>query len=411
MASFAEREKQNARRQQMLQALISQAAGENPTGQMVSGHYVNQSLGQSLLPAIKILAGNYALGNAEKDAEMLRQEKVQAMSDALAKSSAETPTEDRIKQFMQSDIPELQAMGMKLFESTVAPSKPEKFGNPTQMRDKEGKLVNVLIGDRGTIKPVEGYDPYTKLEVSRGEVYDPTQVKPGQRIGAPYQAAQTNVNVVMPGQEVDPDYVSFVKQMGKEDATAYRELESQVSTYDNIDQYLGQQKTLLESGATTGGFAPTLATFNNALQTLGVSLSPALENTKLMTNRESAMKAGLLQGPGAARLTDKDMAVFGDAIEIAKQGNPQKAIEIMQNWNNNQRRMNRLQRQRIEKKYPKAPFVKEGAEGTDQPLEVPSVPGVDTGASAVQTPSVGQEMDGYIFTGGNPSDPKSWRKK
>lgn len=75
---------------------------------------------------------------------------------------------EAIVQAMTSRMPEMQALG-KAGMTSLAKQEAEKFGHtPVMMKGPNDKMVSVLMGDRGTVKPVEGFDPAIKKEATAG---------------------------------------------------------------------------------------------------------------------------------------------------------------------------------------------------------------------------------------------------
>lgn len=97
---------------------------------------------------------------------------------------------------MASQFPELQAIGKSDFAG-LNKQPEEKFGHePRLVMGPDGKPMNVLIGDRGTIRPMTGYQPAVKKEATAGgQVWDPYS---GQKTGyvgeqfGPVEAKGTN---------------------------------------------------------------------------------------------------------------------------------------------------------------------------------------------------------------------------
>ena len=177
------------RKRKMAEALISQFSTPQQ-GQMVSGHYVAPNAVQSLLgPALGMMAGQ-KLGegfDAEQKGlgERYRSELSQGlegyfktregnpspvmddaqagalMNDDQAPNLEPVPGDPRRAAVgaLTSQFPELQALGKQDFAAMGKPND-ETFGtSPAHLQDPTGKLVAALIGNKGTVRPLNGYAP------------------------------------------------------------------------------------------------------------------------------------------------------------------------------------------------------------------------------------------------------------
>lgn len=177
------------RKRKMAEALVSQFSTPKQ-GQMVSGHFVAPNALQSLLgPALGMIAGQ-KLGDdfdtQQKDlGGKYRQELAQGLSGYFkTREGAPSPVMDDAQagalmnedqapnlepvpgdprraavEALTSQFPELQSLG-KQDLAGMGKTNDEVFGtSPAQLQDPTGKLIAALIGNKGTVRPLNGYTP------------------------------------------------------------------------------------------------------------------------------------------------------------------------------------------------------------------------------------------------------------
>lgn len=210
---------------------------------------------------------------------------------------------------MASQFPELQAIGKADFAS-LGKGSGEKFsGGPQMMRGPDGKPIQVLIGDQGTVKPITGYTPAIERKVTAGgHLYDPyggtregfvgsqfDKPRPGpggtllqndtttgqttQIVGRP--PVGTTVNVNAPGQKVGMEelakkYAANVSEMGQT-AQASRKL---IGALDQLGK-------LTDTGTFTGPLADPAVWLNRLAGSAGV----AIDKNKLSNSEAYASVA------------------------------------------------------------------------------------------------------------------------
>jgi len=89
---------------------------------------------------------------------------------------------------MTSRFPEMQKVGAVGMANMGKPSE-ETFGQPQLVRGADGSMQNVLVGNRGTVKPMQGYSPAIKQEATAGgNLFDPYAGSKTGFVGSTYGA-------------------------------------------------------------------------------------------------------------------------------------------------------------------------------------------------------------------------------
>ena len=203
------------------------------------------------------------------------------------------------KHMMNKNTEEARALAQR-YSNTAAAD--EKFGHtPVKMKGENGELVDVLVGDRGTIKRIDGFAPAVKQEATAGgQLYDPYAGKAGTWLGEKFG----------PNVKVNGEVVQYDQRSGKAHQVANRPANVQVSNLNQaqkagLSEYfknaagqvdamgkvaessqgllasLGTLRELHNAGINsniTSGAATTLA---NLAQAAGIKVDPAqLANTE-----------------------------------------------------------------------------------------------------------------------------------
>lgn len=207
-----------------------------------------------------------------------------------------------------SNIPEVQAMGMKGFEADL---KPEKF-NVEKMRDPEtGKLVNVKVGDRGTIKPVDGYEPATKVDTVYGKAFDPYNTAPGTQVASPPDRS-TRVNITnVSGAQQSAYGKELGKQLAAQDVERINSLDQNYQTRDFLDRI-----EALSKNAVLGGLSPMAVFVGQIGQSLGFNVPPEIANTEEGRRQVSEQVSSMLIGPGGAKISDADRRTIESSLDV-----------------------------------------------------------------------------------------------
>lgn len=178
------------RRRKLAEALTSKI-GQPQQGQMISGHYVAPSfLSTALGPVLAAYLGDKIGAGFDKEQAGIAGEYKNQLSSGLQdymKTREGTPGQvlsdsqagnllendvapelaDPVKadprraavEALTSQFPELQALGKQDFAG-MGKQNDETFGtSPAHLQDSTGKLVAALVGNKGTIRPIDGYTP------------------------------------------------------------------------------------------------------------------------------------------------------------------------------------------------------------------------------------------------------------
>lgn len=265
-------------RQALAQALMQKGLAGGPQGQMISGHYVGPGIG-ALLPLAQVMAGQ-KIGNAA-NAQMQGYEQTQReglqkdLSSFLGqlRGSPGTPMGPpdesgnmgvtgavpadpyaALVGALTSKHPEMQGIGKTMLPTILGPKTPEKFGHdPKYLVGPDGKRTAVLVGDAGTVKPVTGFTPDTKLEATgQGQVWNPYTGEAKAYLGEKYG----------PTTMVNGEAVRFEERSGKPAQVANRPAQTKVTAAVNTgeDAYLkkrGGDKAELAGKVETSARAAT----------------------------------------------------------------------------------------------------------------------------------------------------------
>jgi hypothetical protein len=265
-------------KRQLAQALM-QASMSPQQGQMVSGHYIAPGLGGALLQLTQGMRGRQLRQEARQGAADLGQTYQGRLSSGIEKylgnnTPGQTLTDDQAGQLLDNDmdpgklaepsrnpraaaaqaigsgIPELQKLGFEdiqaMAQAMRKSNEPEEFGtDPRLMTGPDGQLQNVLVGKRGTIKPVVGYTPATKMEATAGgQLYDPYGGKAGPYLGEKYTEPRP----------VNGEMVSFGEKSNKPVQAATRPPQTRVEVV-NAAQKAGLSEWSNLAAKTVSGMA------------------------------------------------------------------------------------------------------------------------------------------------------------
>lgn len=181
-----------------------------------------------------------------------------------------------ILQALTSQLPEMQGIGKAGF-SAMGKAEQETFGQPQLMRGANGRMINVLVGNRGTIKPVEGFSPAIKQEATAGgNLFNPYEGEKTGYVGPTYQAPA---------------------QLG--DAVVQRQAES-----GKVDQVIGRPPvTNNTTNVKIAGQKAGLEEWSKgAAKTVGELAESARNSNRVLgqlNQLESLSNSGTFNGPGA----------------------------------------------------------------------------------------------------------------
>lgn len=265
-------------RRDLLQAMTER--GMQPAkGQMVGQVYVGPSLLDTIAGPLMALAGQYGQERLNKEEDSLMRERnaglVEAMSGLQGKQGMDFTTSA-----LSSDYPEIQDLGRMNFAASLKEqNRPVRYGKSLQtVSGPNGELVNVLVGDDGSIKQVENFTPYEKPQFVGGEAVLPSKVTIGQLYGREPQGTKVNIN--MPELESARDKKLGALEAEQIDAARQKRLAAQ-RTFN-----MAEQLEKLDRGGVLSGPTAKPAMFVGQLaRGLGFSLPP--ETQQILTNSEN----------------------------------------------------------------------------------------------------------------------------
>lgn len=220
------------------------------------------------------------------------------------------------------------------YKGAIAGADPEKFGHKFETVMKDGRPVSVMVGDRGTLKPVDQYDAATEKKLSPvGTVYDPLTAQPGTQLGEKFgptqmvngeavqfegttnkahQVAARPTQVSVRQSSVNKGEDSFMKGVGEDAAKLVGDARRA--------KFMGQQtlniadklEALDKKGVFSGPTANVATTLSSLADTLGVpvdrsKLGTSQEYTSLLAKQVSDV---LTNGSVGRSMTDADREAF-----------------------------------------------------------------------------------------------------
>lgn len=269
----------------------------------------------------------------------------------LAEPVQRNPRE-AVTRALTSNLPEMQRLGQAGMAG-LGKSEDEKFGHtPTTMQGPDGKMMSVLIGDRGTVKPVAGFNPAIKLEsTAGGRLYDPykgekagyigdkfgpTQNVNGEAVqfegdsGKAHQVANRPSQVRVNANTINKGETEFSKELGKDVAGQFKTVraaaEQGYKTLSTVEQLRELDSKGVFQGP-TANLALVLGQFGN---TIGLPVDQAkLANSEAYQRQFSKEIAQvLMQGGGVGRsMTDEDRKRFEASLPSMLQS-PQGRAQI-----------------------------------------------------------------------------------
>ena len=312
-----------ATRQALAQALLQKGMSGGPQGQMISGHYVGPGLG-ALVPFAQAVVGQKIGQEANTQAKSYEDTQREALRNDLAKfltthrgtpgEAMGPPTEEggmgvtgavpadpqaAILGAMTSRHPEVQKIGQSQLATLFEPKKPETFGHTPVTVMRNGVPTAILVGDRGTQLPLNGYDPAVKLEAtSNGQLYNPYSGKEGPYLGERY-GAPTAVN---------GEAIQFEERSNKPKQTATRP--AQVKVAPNISVNTAEDAYLKERGK-------GVATTAHSVQESARAATGVLRSVAQLRKLD---KAGTFSNPtaGAATFMSQVGQSLGFPVDSAK---------------------------------------------------------------------------------------------
>lgn len=227
---------------------------------------------------------------------------------------------------MTSRFPEMQKVGAAGMANLGKPSE-ETFGQPQLVRGADGSMQNILVGNRGTVKPMQGYSPAIKQEATAGgNLFDPYGGNKtgfvGSTYGAPTQAGgaivqanndsgkldqvvgrppvtNVNTNVNVAGQKAG------FEEWAKGAAKTVGELSESARSSNRVLGQLNQLEELSNSGTFGGPTANPVVWLGQLANAAGVPISKdtqaKLQNSETFGNTAAELWLASMNANGGSR--------------------------------------------------------------------------------------------------------------
>lgn len=400
---------QNDRQRTLLNALTQQALTPDQ-GKMIGQVYVGPGLLDALSKPLTALAAQYGTGQLDQQDAQNSQDRQQGLQDALTGLQGKTGS-DFSNAAMSSQFPELQQIGEKSLLASMAPKKPETFSLQT-VAGADGKPTLRSVGNYGTINSPSdpSINPYEKPVFVGGEAVDPTNVNYGQLYGRdPAPKVQVTVQNTQEG--------ARAKTLGQDEAKQIigaRQQQQAAQTNFNMADRLQQ---LDQDGVISGPASKPLVFAGQLASGLGINLSPdvqkTLANTENYDQTIGNVLSGMILNSSAGRgFTDTDRdyvkATFPSLMQTP--AGRQQAIQFMKEGAVRAVDQGRDTETRINNGTFSQQDMTNGKMDQFRGTMNPSVPQTaQPQQSTQQLPKPGDAMGGYIFQGGDPSSPNSWK--
>lgn len=210
----------------------------------------------------------------------------------------------------------------------------EKYGHtPVKMKGPDGELRDVLVGDRGTIKPIEGFGPAVKQEATAGgQLYDPYAGKKGEwmgekfgptqavngeavqfdeRSGKAHQVANRPTQVSVRPTMINQGESEFMKTVGKDTGEMVKNARLAKQQGQATLGTAAKLESLEKQGLFSGPTANIATSVGAFAQAMGIPVDAAkLGANEAYRSAIGEQAARALAGPGGAKMTDKDMDLF-----------------------------------------------------------------------------------------------------
>lgn len=322
---------------------------------------------------------------------------------------------------LQSQDPELRQLGMKQMMEQP------KFGNAPHY-DQQGRAF--VVSDRGEIRYLDGVQARDKMELApSGVAYNPYALQPGQVFNDPnklmsidqsghavinqpllgaqqsiHRAGATNVNVAAPENK-------YNAQIGEDLAKANMALVQGAQAAPQTVTNARMIKDALDKGAITGTGANARLAVQKAMETAGlIGPGKAADTQALMSGLGKLTLSGIrTSGLGAGQgFTDKDREFLQSAISGQISDTPENLRRVA-DLSERAATLQHQQGRKLLQRWQSDPSLSKVA--SDFPLE--DLPSTSPGSQNMPNgaPKAGAVQGGYVFLGGNPADPKSWRKQ
>lgn len=237
---------------------------------------------------------------------------------------------EAVTQAMLSRFPEMRSLGAAGMASLSKSQEPETFGTePRMLKGADGQLLAALIGNRGTIRPMQGYSPAVKQEAtSTGQLYDPYSGAKGPDVGMTYKPPERIGGDLYQGEDrpggkllkldnapkvsvgVTPTTIVAGSKAGmeawaKKAAEAVDELSMQARGSVKMLGQLNQLEKLTQSGTLQGPTAAPGMWLGQLSQAAGFRMKPEdlakLNNSETFGNTATNMWLEMMNAAGGSR--------------------------------------------------------------------------------------------------------------
>jgi hypothetical protein len=394
-------------RRSLLNALTQQSLTPQ-RGQMAGQVYVGPGLLDALSRPLQALAATY--GNQQLDQQDMEnaQAQKQSLQSDLAGLQGKTG-QDFSTTALGSDNPLIQNIGEKSLLNAMAPKKPESFKLQT-VAGPDGKPSFAQVGSYGTIKPVDGLNPYEAPQFVGGEAVIPSQAVPGQLYGRDPAPRINNQIQVTPQFMQGKEESQFGKTLGEKNATRVDAAQTVLDNQSTMQDLISRFKDLESQPMVRGGGANWAVKAAQFGSTFGIPVPEGISNAEQFQSLANGFISDRI-AQGGRGFTDEDAKRLQNAV-VDLTNSPEGATKVRKTLEDvNNRAVQRATQtlQIMGQRYPElqSPVgLKKSALGPTSTV-APS----QQSAPAQQMPKAGDEMGGYIFQGGDPSSPNSWRPK
>lgn len=431
------------RQRDMAKLLLQKGMADNLQGQMVSGRYVGASPWQGIANMYAAYTGNQMAKEADRKqaelAQMLRQQTmqdIQAYGEAITPRAGveakpevipqgqtalddqgvptmgyQAPTEaipekkadysKGLAVLLGSKSPQSQALGNVLLADMF---KTQKLGEGEQLVRLSPSGAYEAVGGMGGVKlpnEIKSAAIFLGLQNKDPNTWTAQERLAIENKANDFKRAGANNLVVNTGQS----YTSaFGKGIAEQDLNKFTAAQGAPKQLESAQQTLN----LLDKGAITGLGANYKLNLARALNVVGANNDEIIKNTEqLVANRGQAVLNNIkTSGLGAGQgFTDKDRQflenVVGGTITLNDKTLRDLAnIEIKtaralaDSWNS---RVSSIPKEAL------------AGSGIGR-VELPNISAPKAPSAPPAPPKVGEVVDGYEFRGGNPADPKNYRK-
>lgn len=267
---------------------------------------------------------------------LMNQDQAPQLADPVAANPREA-----IVRAMTSQKPELRALGkagMAEYSKSLVKKEPvpEKFGHTPQVFIRNGKVVSAMLGDGGTVKELEGYEPTPEFAATNdGAVWDKRQgTKTGGYVGqtwtppgvvgrdadgkpligqvesgsgkvSPLDKADRSIKIDSRSVTNLPGQKQGFEEWSKLAAKTVTELSEQARNSVNVIGQINQLDELNKKGVMQGPLANPAVWLGQIAKSAGVTLSPQdqarLQNSETFGNTAAELWLATMNANGGSR--------------------------------------------------------------------------------------------------------------